>query len=482
MVKETEQVAFLPATVRHGGSTIDRQVYSGIQEASEKTGVNFSFMLAKARHESGFQTDARNRSSSAQGLYQFTDQTWMDQVKRNGAKYGLGDLAARLSRRPGGGYQADSAQTRQAILALRKDPRICAAMAAEYANENRRYLTRKLGRPATETDLYMAHFLGPGGAADFLSTMDRTPNVSAADAFPKAARANPRIFYSPNGNPRSLIQVYAAMDTSITTAMNRFSGKPNAPDPQTGSQVAPQLAQASPPTDGDQAQAPSLSAPVVPNPPQMTASIRHQRDIRSVVETYAQAMGKEPPAAPGTLRPLGKKPVPGDISGTVQVALADNVPRPLFSKPPREDMSVYKNPEDMSVYRTPAPAPLETPAPAPLPVGSLVLAQAISPPAPAPAAVEAAPVETLPVEPAPVETLPVAQIPAPPSTGVTTYSAMAVAQTFDPKSRLTAVHADIPALRNTREASGPPPGETQASLTPPPSGGLLDWLRRAMIG
>ena len=102
---------------------------------------------------------------------------------------------------------ADGA-TRQAIMALRQDPQVSSLMAAHYASDNKAGLEASLGRPATSTDLYMAHFLGLGGARQYLSKMASNPGATAASLFPAAAAANRAVFYDKGGQPRSLQQIY----------------------------------------------------------------------------------------------------------------------------------------------------------------------------------------------------------------------------------------------------------------------------------
>ncbi|MBE1236700.1 transglycosylase SLT domain-containing protein [Phaeovibrio sulfidiphilus] len=324
MVKDTEQVASLSPTVRLGGAAIDRKVVSGIRAASDRTGVDFRFMLAKARHESDFQTDARNLRSSAQGLYQFTDQTWMEQIKRHGARYGLAHLSDRLSPRPGGGYQADSPEALREILALRRDPAVSAAMAAEYTSQNSTYLERRLGRPAGETDLYMAHFLGPGGAVNFLRAMESTPAASAAAAFPRAAGANRTVFFTPEGVPRSFAEVYEVLDASISSAMSRFGA---------GSGTAQAQAQAvrwAPPSGLSPNGLDGHSDAPVPVAPVMPQAVRDRRTIAAVVSRYREMMNARPalpsdgmaragdPVRQAGIRP---EPLPGRKAGPAAVPL-----------------------------------------------------------------------------------------------------------------------------------------------------------------
>jgi soluble lytic murein transglycosylase-like protein len=53
------------------------QVREAIAQASDKTGVDFAFLLATAKRESSLNPKARAKTSSAKGLFQFLDQTWL---------------------------------------------------------------------------------------------------------------------------------------------------------------------------------------------------------------------------------------------------------------------------------------------------------------------------------------------------------------------------------------------------------------------
>src|SRR3546814_18705280 len=69
-------------------SGVDR-VRSAIAQASRRTGMDFGYLYKQARIESGLRPDAKARHSSATGLYQFNDQSWLAATKRHGAKHGL---------------------------------------------------------------------------------------------------------------------------------------------------------------------------------------------------------------------------------------------------------------------------------------------------------------------------------------------------------------------------------------------------------
>ncbi|HRC26115.1 MAG TPA: transglycosylase SLT domain-containing protein [Alphaproteobacteria bacterium] len=181
------------------------RVLSAIRKASLTTGVDFAYMVGKANQESGFDPDAKARTSSATGLYQFIEKTWLKMVREHGDKYGLGEYAAKIDE----SGRVKSPALRREILALRRDPEASAMLAAEYASENKRILEQTWGGKVGPTELYLAHFLGPGGAGAFLKAMDDNPMQSGADILPKAANANRNVFYNTRtGRERSVAEIY----------------------------------------------------------------------------------------------------------------------------------------------------------------------------------------------------------------------------------------------------------------------------------
>jgi Transglycosylase SLT domain len=198
---------FVPGTLSFNGAKASPEVASAIHKASASTGVDFAYLVAQAGQESSFRPDAKAGTSSATGLYQFVESTWLNMVRDKGAQYGLGDLASQIDATDGGPRVADPT-VRRKILDLRNDPTVAAAMAAEYAKSNRTQLADALGRSVNSTDLYMAHFLGPAGAAKFLSTLGASPGTAGASVLPEAAAANRGVFYDSQGNPRTVAQIY----------------------------------------------------------------------------------------------------------------------------------------------------------------------------------------------------------------------------------------------------------------------------------
>lgn len=189
-------------------ANISSRVINAIQSAAYKTGVDFSYLMNKASQESSFDPSAKASTSSATGLFQFTSQTWLHMIKTYGDQYGLGNYAAQITEDSAGRLSVGTAAARGAILALRKDPQISAEMAGELDKENAAALEQKVGGKIGATELYLAHFLGAGGASSFIRQMRSNPNVAAADTMPTAAAANPSVFYTKSGEARSLKQIY----------------------------------------------------------------------------------------------------------------------------------------------------------------------------------------------------------------------------------------------------------------------------------
>ena len=186
------------------------EVTGAIKQASAETGVNFAYLMEQAAAESSFNPQAKADTSSAEGLYQFIDSTWLATVRKHGAKHGMGEYARHIN----SDNTVDDPQMRETILNMRNDPDKAAAMAAELANDNARFLAEHTDRTRgelTSTDRYLAHFLGAGKAAGFLNAMKEQPMTAAADLYPQAAQANRAVFYD-GGRPKSLAEVYDDFD------------------------------------------------------------------------------------------------------------------------------------------------------------------------------------------------------------------------------------------------------------------------------
>lgn len=182
-------------------------VEAAIRRASNAVGVDFDFLMKTARRESALNPSAKAPTSSAAGLFQFIEQTWLGTVKKHGAQHGYGQYADLIRRGSDGRWRVDGS-ARNVVLDLRFDPQAASTMAAELTASNAAYLRGRTGKEPGAGDLYAAHFLGPAGAASLMEAMDRYPGASAASLFPDAARANRSIFYR-DGRAATVAEVHA---------------------------------------------------------------------------------------------------------------------------------------------------------------------------------------------------------------------------------------------------------------------------------
>jgi hypothetical protein len=204
-----------PATAVETGLN---RVVSAIQSAAQATGAGFDYLLRTAQRESSLQPAAQAPTSSARGLYQFIDSTWLTMVRDEGRKLGLERYASQIGTGSGGQPVVADPAMRQQILALRDDPQVAALVAGAFTNRNAQDLRSVIGRDPTEGELYMAHFLGSGGAGRLVSLNASNPQAEAARLFPDAASSNRRIFFD-NGRPRTIAEVYTLLSSGQNNAV-----------------------------------------------------------------------------------------------------------------------------------------------------------------------------------------------------------------------------------------------------------------------
>lgn len=194
-----------------------------IRHASRVTGADFSYMMELVSSESGFGEEAEAKTSSAKGLMQFIEQTWLTMIYRHGDKHGLESLKDYMIPQKNNSGHVTSVTiahpfVREYALSLRADRRISALIGAEFVKENYDQLKTGLpGRKINRTDQYIAHFLGGGQGISFLRNLERRPHHPAANLFADAAAANPNVFYKENGETRSLQEIYARFKTRFDT-------------------------------------------------------------------------------------------------------------------------------------------------------------------------------------------------------------------------------------------------------------------------
>src|SRR5882672_1106576 len=208
------------ATATAGVDSSRARVAGAIKQAANTTGTSFEYLLTTAKMESDFNPKAGASTSSAHGLFQFIDQTWLGTVKEAGSQLGYGQYADAITKNPSGSYSVSDPAARTAIMKLRDDPDAASSMAAVLTQSNSFKLTGKIGRRPSDAELYMAHFMGVGGAGKLISSAEDNPQASASRMFPAAAEANRSIFYDRSGRSRSVSEVYSVLSSRYAGAAN----------------------------------------------------------------------------------------------------------------------------------------------------------------------------------------------------------------------------------------------------------------------
>ncbi|MBB2963608.1 transglycosylase SLT domain-containing protein [Methylobacterium sp. R2-1] len=192
------------------------EVVEAIREGAQTSGVGFDYLLATAQRESSLNPSAKASTSTATGLFQFIEQTWLGVMKNAGPKLGLSSYADAITTGADGRYAVADPAARQAILDLRRDPKISAAMAGALTQRNGEALSAALGREPNAGDLYAAHVLGAKGASALIASAQASPSRPAALDLPEAAAANRSLFYDRAGRPRSASELYGLLSQTTS--------------------------------------------------------------------------------------------------------------------------------------------------------------------------------------------------------------------------------------------------------------------------
>jgi len=281
--------------VNAASATIAPQITGAIRQAAKQSGISFEYLLTTAQIESNLNPGAQASTSSAKGLYQFIEQTWLGTIKGGGAASGYGRYADAITQTASGRYEVADPAMRTAIMQLRSDPEASAMMAGALTRNNADQLRNAIGRDPSEGELYIAHFLGSGGAGKLIATATAHPQANAAELFPAAASANPSIFYERSGQPRSAIDVYAKLSGRFEVA------RANSFDPSAARST---VAAAVPDTAGitQTFAVASSNLPPIPDSKPLFQSMFTDRARKAVTSTVSSLWGSGKTAAAEPLR------------------------------------------------------------------------------------------------------------------------------------------------------------------------------------
>jgi hypothetical protein len=164
-------------------SFAERMEFELVAQASEPVDMN-AYLDRLAFVESSNRPTAQASTSSAAGLFQFTEDTWRDSARL------VPELRARMND--------------DDFMDLRFDPELSRQVVEATTASNAELLRSVLDREPTAGELYAAHFLGRRGSLQLVSS---PPDRPAEEVFPRPARANRNVFYKPDGTPRTIAEL-----------------------------------------------------------------------------------------------------------------------------------------------------------------------------------------------------------------------------------------------------------------------------------
>ena len=140
------------------------------------------FLEKLIQAESSGDPNAKAATSSASGLFQFTEATWQEYVDKLGLDYSLDD---------------------------RFDPEKALKVAEAFTEDNKVYLETRLGREPNDTEMYLAHFLGRRGALDTISKVDNGQNIPMSQLVSEGAfNSNKAVFLNEDSTENGAIDIY----------------------------------------------------------------------------------------------------------------------------------------------------------------------------------------------------------------------------------------------------------------------------------
>ncbi|HVB88721.1 MAG TPA: transglycosylase SLT domain-containing protein [Beijerinckiaceae bacterium] len=207
-----------------GPMRVKRSIVETIMRAARVTHSDPVLLMAIADKESSFSTAVAARTSSAVGLFQFVDSTWLKVVREFGARFGLAKEASLIVGPHDRPTVVDPAE-RARILDLRRNAYLSAVLAAEMLKRDGNRIAQRIGRGLTSGETYLAHFLGPNDAERFMEKVVGQPHFRAAVLLPKPARANFSLFYARDGRhdkQLSVAAVHHEFETMMGVRLDRY--------------------------------------------------------------------------------------------------------------------------------------------------------------------------------------------------------------------------------------------------------------------
>lgn len=198
----------------------DPGMINALYYASQETGTSFELLVIKAMLESDLGKHTIAANSSARGVFQYIDATWLALIKHHGEEIGYKPYADALeinqiTRK----YEVHGASPLSLtnILDLRDNPRIAALIKAyQILDEEQTLQSFKNGQDVHITDHYIVHMMGLSLARIFYKLQQSESAIIPANLtnqmFEKAIASNKYFFYGDDGNGLNATQIYSKFE------------------------------------------------------------------------------------------------------------------------------------------------------------------------------------------------------------------------------------------------------------------------------
>lgn len=202
-----------------------------LYRAHLKTGVDFKLLVLKAIMESDYGHFKVAANSSARGIFQYIESTWLVLMHRYGEQIGYGHYANAISyneKTKTAELKGSAKHLRGEILALRYDEEVSAHIKAlQVIEETDVIRSYKNGKPVTTTDHYIAHMLGLYVMKDFYNLMAKrspiTPARYSSNAHMREAAKTNKSFFFKGNTPLTAIQSYKIFESRVEHQFRKIS-------------------------------------------------------------------------------------------------------------------------------------------------------------------------------------------------------------------------------------------------------------------
>lgn len=208
----------------------DPALIDNIYSAANTAKINVELLLIKAMIESDLGRITVSKTSTARGVFQYIEPTWLVLMKRYGAIIGYEQQANAITinaQTLNPEVKEGSAFNREEILDLRYNAHISALIKSyQIRDESKSLAFYKNSDNINATDHYIAHMLGLPRARSFYEHLGTNSGIilatSKTDPFTQAAKFNPAFFYDHKGNALSANGAYQKFHDKVSARYDQL--------------------------------------------------------------------------------------------------------------------------------------------------------------------------------------------------------------------------------------------------------------------